>query len=258
MRSASALGAAAALIASAWPRAAAAYRPFDGTDAAVAELYDFEFEVGPVGYERDDRGPALILPALVANAGVLPDLELVAGGRDLIRFPPGLHAHAELSDAEFDVKYVLRDGVLQDKTGPSVAAELGFLVPALTNQKAGLGLRVIASEQGTPGTIHLNLEGGVDRFRRGMIEGGFIVEGPARWAARPVGEFTFEYHHGTEVIVGGLLGMLWPVRSDLVIDMAARLARDDGLAGEIRAGFTWTLPFARAPEKKKEDAPAAR
>jgi hypothetical protein len=232
---------------------ATAFRPFDGTDAAVAELYNFEFEVGPVGYLRDDRGPALVLPAIVVNAGVLPDLELVAEGRDVIRFPSGEKAHAELADGSFNLKYVLRDGVLQDKSGPSVAAEASFLIPSLEAQKAGVTLRVIASERAAPGTVHLNLQGGIDRFRHATLEGGVILEGPESWAARPVGEFAFEVHAKGDRIASGLLGMLWPVRSDLVIDMAARLGDDDGLFGELRAGFTWTLPFAKAPEKKPQE-----
>jgi hypothetical protein len=243
----------------AWSIDAAAYRPFDGTDAAVAELYDFEFEIGPVGYLRDDLGPALIAPAIVVNAGVLDDLELVGEGRNLIRFAPGKSAHDELSEAAFNVKYVVRGGVLQDRSGPSIAAELAFLIPGRSDQKAGIGLRTIVSERGAPGAIHLNLEGGLDRFKRGFVEGGVILEGPERWAARPVAELTIEYHAGEEVIAGALLGMLWPVRETFVIDAAARISHegDVGVAGEVRAGFTWTLPFAHRPEKKPEPQPKA-
>jgi hypothetical protein len=125
------------------------------------------------------------------------------------------------------------------------------LVPDLSRQKAGLGLRMIASERGAPGAIHVNLQGGLDRWRRGFGVGGVILEGPEHWAARPVAELTAEYHAGAELVVGGLLGMIWPVRETLVIDAAARLSHEGnlGVAGEVRAGFTWTLPFAHAPEK---------
>ncbi len=241
---------AALATAASWSIDAAAYRPFDGTDASVAELYNLEFEVGPVGYLRDERSPALVLPALVVNAGVMQDLELVGEARDVIRFPPGKKAHAEIAQAALNVKYVIRDGVLQDRSGPSVAAELSFLIPAITEQKAGIALRVITSERGAPGAVHLNAQGGLDRFKRGFGVGGVILEGPERWAARPVGEFTVEYHAGQEVTVNGLVGMIWPVRSYLAIDLAALIGHDVGLTGEVRGGFTWTLPFAHAPEKK--------
>jgi hypothetical protein len=232
---------AAAALASSVARRVAAYRPFDGTDAAVAELYNLEFEIGPVGYLRDRVGPALVAPALVANAGVLDDLELVAEARDVVYFPRGKKATAEIVDAAFDVKYVLRDGVLQDKKGPSIAAEASFLIPTLDRQKAGIALRLIVSEQAAPGTIHLNLQGGIDNDKKATLEGGFIVEAPDTWAARPVGELAFEVHAKGEKVVSGL-----------AVDLAARLGDDDGqLFGELRGGFTWTLPFAKTPEKRK-------
>jgi hypothetical protein len=39
-----------------------AYRPFDGTDAAVAETGEFEIELGPVEYLRDGAERALLAP----------------------------------------------------------------------------------------------------------------------------------------------------------------------------------------------------
>jgi hypothetical protein len=51
----------------AWP--AAAYRPFDGTDAAVAGLNEIEIELQPMGWQRIGSPSALIAPQVVFNYG---------------------------------------------------------------------------------------------------------------------------------------------------------------------------------------------
>ena len=53
--------------------AANAYRPFDGTDAAVAEQQNLEIELGPTEYMREGDAPVLR-----HTQGKLPPL---AGGR---------------------------------------------------------------------------------------------------------------------------------------------------------------------------------
>ena len=62
------------------PRAALAYRPFDGTDADVAERGEFELELGPLGYFRLGGTNFLIVPGAVLNYGILPRTELVLQG----------------------------------------------------------------------------------------------------------------------------------------------------------------------------------
>ena len=56
-------------------RDALAYRPFDGTDADVAEYGDFELELGPTQYYREDGRNFLVAPATVLNLGI------ASGGR---------------------------------------------------------------------------------------------------------------------------------------------------------------------------------
>ena len=48
---------------------ARAYRPFDGTDAAVAKKGEMEIELQPAGRLRDESGTSLIAPATVINYG---------------------------------------------------------------------------------------------------------------------------------------------------------------------------------------------
>ena len=44
-------------------REASAYRPFDSTDAAVADFRETEIEFGPVEFRHDESGNTLIAPA---------------------------------------------------------------------------------------------------------------------------------------------------------------------------------------------------
>ena len=59
-----AVGAVAALAAAltCWCGEAEAYRPFDGTDAAVAETGEIEIELGPVEYLRGEPSARCSLP----------------------------------------------------------------------------------------------------------------------------------------------------------------------------------------------------
>ena len=62
-------GLAAAAVLSCWNSAAWAYRPFDGTDAAVAETGEIEIELGPVEYLREAGDRSLLAPDLRINYG---------------------------------------------------------------------------------------------------------------------------------------------------------------------------------------------
>ena len=54
-----------------------AYRPFDGTDAGVADPGEFELEFGPIQHSREGSTRSWIAPAAVANWGVAHDREIV-------------------------------------------------------------------------------------------------------------------------------------------------------------------------------------
>ena len=65
-----------ALLLSAGPPAALAYRPFDSTDAAVADPGIIEVELGPVAYTHMRHGSVTELPVVTVNAGVADGWEL--------------------------------------------------------------------------------------------------------------------------------------------------------------------------------------
>ena len=65
----------------AWPLCAFAYRPFDSTDAAVADKGEFEVELSPLSYRHDDDGIAWIAPQARLNYGFAESWEIVLEGQ---------------------------------------------------------------------------------------------------------------------------------------------------------------------------------
>src|ERR1700730_4648832 len=100
-----------------------AYRPFDGTDAAVAEPGELEIELQPAGVLREPSQKTLIAPAAVLNFGLKNDWEAILQGQ--VETPLSPSGPSNLTEAGVFLKHVLRPGSLQDKSGPSVATEFG-------------------------------------------------------------------------------------------------------------------------------------
>src|SRR5450759_2228633 len=65
----------------AWSGPAWAYRPFDGTDAAVAAPGEVEIELHPAGRLREGGNTALVAPATVINYGLSEGWEAVFEGQ---------------------------------------------------------------------------------------------------------------------------------------------------------------------------------
>jgi hypothetical protein len=110
---------------------AAAYRPFDGTDASVADLGKIEIKLGPVEYLHAGDQHLLRAPDLTLNYGFAPGWEAVLEGQTLHGLSASASPISQTGD-QFSLKTVLHDGVLQDQPGPSIATEFGALLPALT------------------------------------------------------------------------------------------------------------------------------
>ena len=135
-----AVGAAAALAAAGvtlWCGEAVAYRPFDGTDAAVAETGEIEIELGPVEYFREAAQRMLLAPDLRINYGFIPDWEASLEGKLTHGLTAGIPGKS-LVESDASLKGVLREGSLQEKPGPSIATEFGILLP---------GRRILLREQ---------------------------------------------------------------------------------------------------------------
>jgi hypothetical protein len=123
---------------------ASAYRPFDGTDAAVADVGEVEIEFQPIGGIHTGTTTKPLTDSIL-NFGFAERWELVLQGTAQ-PLPEGI-GPLSVSDGAF-LKYVVRPGVLQDKSGPSIATEFGPLLPAAGGGSGvGFGLTGIVSQR---------------------------------------------------------------------------------------------------------------
>jgi hypothetical protein len=225
------------------PLPAWAYRPFDQTDAGVAALHTMELELGPVGYVHQPFGSSYA-PGFVFNYGVVDRVELVLDAHQSFLFGgPQVDARRRRLDTGLLAKGVLREGSLQGGSGPSVAAEIGALLPALP-VAGGVGgsLAFIASQRWPAVTVHFDVEGDITREDDLAFTGGAIVEGPDAWTIRPVCEVFAATESGYSTTVSGLIGGIWQINRAVALDTAARAARQEGVRTvELRAGLTWTF-----------------
>jgi hypothetical protein len=230
------------------PTAAHAYRPFDGTDGDVAELGEFELELGPVQLLHADKRNYLLTPATVLNLGIIPRVELVVDfvGNVPLRRDPG-EAGYQVRDTDVLLKFLLRKGVLQEDSGPSIALETGPLTPEIAGEKGfGAIADLIVSEQAGWFIAHLN---SIAELGRGDLA--------FTWTSTLIGEFRFneiawpvmELRWDREVrsgdsVYSALAGFIWSVTEGLDVDGAAMVASVDGQPSfQGRLGLTWATPF---------------
>jgi hypothetical protein len=242
------------LLGGSWPRDAHAYRPFDGTDAAVAEPGAFELELGPSYRAGRRMTPRMALPALVLNQGLAEHVELVvdATNEANLRRVPG-EPTMRVVDVDLQLKTVLREGSLHDRPGPSIATEMGPLLPRFGgDERWGGNLALIVSHRTSILTIHINGSAASTRDSRYQLTSATIVEGPTSLRVRPVIEVLVSRELGGRTLYTGLVGAIWAASDRLSFDMATRCGALDGLPlGEVRIGFTWNatvwnlLPSAR-------------
>jgi hypothetical protein len=229
----------------AWSGPAWAYRPFDGTDAAVAAPGEVEIELQPAGRLREGGNTTLVAPATVINYGLSEGWEAVFEGQGQTPLSPS--GPTSLTSAGAFLKHVLQPGNLQDKTGPSIATEFGVLLPDSTgNSGIGASLAGIASQRWDWGTIHLNAATALTREHHADVFLGGIIEGPSKWSIRPVAEFFYENEFGKAETISGLIGLIWRVRDNLSFDVGLRHALTNGHpVNEVRAGLTFGFPLGQ-------------
>lgn len=216
-----------------------AYRPFDSTDPAVAKLGDFEIEASPLSYRNGDMERTWIVPQLRLNYGFAKDWEVVLEGQG----EQTKGTRGRLVENALSLKTIIKEGSLQDKEGASVAVETGLLLPGI-NDENGLGASItgIVGEKFSWGAVHVNLAAELTRDQRSEIFFGTILEGPDRWAVRPVAEFVFVREAGGHEETALLGGAIWEVKDGLAFDVAVRHAENDGRPEtEIRAGVTFAF-----------------
>ncbi|TAI67729.1 hypothetical protein [Bradyrhizobium sp. Leo170] len=227
----------------AWPEMAFAYRPFDGTDAAVAAPGELEVELQPAGVRRDGAIPTLVAPWTVLNFGLSEGWEAVFEGQGETPLSPS--GPTNLIAAGAFLKHVVVPGSLQDKSGSSIATEFGVLLPDSTGGSGvGASWATIVSQRWDWGTIHLNAETLLTRDHHADVFLGTIIEGPSKWTVRPVSEFFYEKEFGQEETFSGLVGLIWQVSDKLSFDVAYRHAlTNHHPVNEVRAGLTFGVPL---------------
>jgi len=238
---------AAALIC--WSGAARAYRPFDGTDAAVAETGEMEIELGPVEYLREGADRTLFAPDTRINYGFIPGWEAALEGKIAHGLTAGVRG-TSLVESDALLKGVLREGSLQEKPGPSIATEFGVLLPGINDERGtGAVLNGIASQRWDWGTVHLNAQIALTREQHGDYFLDIIIEGPRDWAVRPVSEIFYERDVGLFRTRSALIGAIWQVQDNIAVDFGLRGARvNEHTAGEIRAGVTFAFGVTKGPD----------
>jgi len=228
-----------------WSTDAHAYRPFDGTDADVAELHEWELEMQTVGYYRAG-GSRYFEPGGILNYGLMPRVELVLQGFAFVAFDAASGPN-KLTDTGLFAKVVWRQGCLQEKGGPSFATETGPLLPTINDTK-GFGAywgSILSTCIGDALIAHWNTEAQLlpQTFTLDLF-GGVILELPSsKYVVRPVVELFVEHDFGGVQTYSGLVGAIWQVNEKLGIDVAVRGALISGQpVEELRSGFSLAVP----------------
>lgn len=220
-----------------WTAPASAYRPFDGTDAAVTDLGE-----AAAGELRSGSRNVLTGPYAVFDYGFAERWELILESRG-----PALPAGTgptPVSD-EVMLKYVVRPGVLQGKPGLSIATEFGPLLPNIGEPGMGFEWEGIVSQRWEWGTVHLNVWSELTREQHGELHFDAIVEGPHSWTLRPVLEVYSDTVFNQSQTFSALVGAIWQVRDNLAFDMGPRYAQVNGRpVNELRAGVTFGFPLS--------------
>jgi hypothetical protein len=165
---------------------------------------------------------------------------------DFVPLYPERGGATQVTDTDVFAKFLLRRGVLQEESGPSVALEAGPLVPEVNGQKGfGASANLIVSEQWSWLTLHLNNEG--ELSRQDLVFAwatNLIGEFDVGSALRPVAElgFVIEPSSGAKEYTA-LGGFIWNITEGFDLDAAARVGKlDEVNAFEARLGMTWALP----------------
>ena len=201
------------------PASAWAYRPFVSTDAAVADPKEIEIELGYFNLERTGRQNSIATPSMVLNYGVAKNLELVG------EFRLEVSPQVEISDPGLSLKGVVKEGVLQDRPGLSIAVEAGLLLSSTLPREHGVGFEVtgIVSGKVAPVTVHVNGGGGLDRDGHVFGIWGVIGELPLHSKLRLVGEVNGETTQGERPNNSALLGLIWqPTSKNVFLDAGVR------------------------------------
>ena len=220
---------------------AMAYRPFISTDAAVANAKEIELEFGYFTLKRADKDNSFIVPQVVVNYGVMQDWEVV-GEFDVEKSPDAVR----LVNPGLFLKGVLKEGILQQQEGMSVAVEAGPLLPSTAPKQNGCGFEGIGILSGELQRFmyHINLGGGVDRHETNpFVFWGVIGELSLLPSLRLVGEVSGESIRKEIPDNSVLLGLILQLSSSSIfLDGGIRKGISNGAPDWLfTTGLTWSF-----------------
>jgi hypothetical protein len=223
-----------------WSTAGWAYRPYDSTDADVAEDDELEIELGWRDLKLEpDEEQAL---GAVFNFGIGHEREIVLEGEWQRYESQATGTQSAIADVGLFLKQVHRAGSLQGESGVSVASECGVLIPTKAEDSGPGGeCTLIASHNSSMLSWHANAGIAYETDHRWASTLGLIVEGPESWRIRPGLELLREEVAGESAEVSVLVGAVWNASDGLAFDLAYRRAIEPSSEpSEWRIGMTWS------------------
>lgn len=224
-----------------WSSVAFGLRPFDGSDADVAEPSELHIELGPVQPLKQGSERALIAPQLALSYGFVRNWEMVWEG-EILHPRSEEQQKTNLVDHGVFVKHLIREGSLQDRPGPSVATEIGLLLPGVNADRGtGASISGIVSYRWPSVEVHFSLLAAITREHDRALFTDVIIEGPREWRLRPVAELISEHEIDVSHARSVLIGAIWRSSDVLHFDAGVRESKtEDQRARELRAGVTYS------------------
>ena len=220
-----------------------AYRPFVSTDASVVHKNKWEMELGVFKLTHQNKENEIVVPSARINYGIIDNWELV-GESDMQIYKEGKDRDFEIRDPAVSLKGVLRDGILQNKDGPSLAIELGALLPSTVKgeRNTGFGGVGILSYKFFNLVYHINSGIELDRSEVGPNAiWGVILEYPFEGSFRIVGEVNGIVKNEDLPETSGLIGFILRIK-EIDFDFGARKSFSDAAADwELTSGMTFSF-----------------
>jgi hypothetical protein len=220
-----------------------AYRPFDGTDAAVEDVGALTLEAGALQFHWSGDESAYA-PRLGVNFGLAERLEAVVDVQQWVALESTAgESRVRSLDSGALLKWLLREGALQEQARVSVAIEAGLQPPEMHGDEGfGASLTAAVGYRWNAVKLHVNQRAGRSRGGNLVLANSLMLDGPEAWAVRPLAELFAEQELDDGASYGLLLGAIATASDSLAFDLGMRVARDrEETAFELRLGLSWSV-----------------
>ena len=234
----------------AWWHPAWAYRPFDFTDADVAEARTLEIAVAPAEYLEHGEVRSMHLPNLSLTFGLGGGYEFgVEGINSVFLKTDDTQPQSSFFEWAAAIKRLLRRGNLQDVAGPSIATEGEVVVPTRGQVRPGTALAVVMSDESKTGVAHLGVEVARTPELENELSVVLILETLDYHGVRPVAELATTGVRHALPENSALIGVIYEAYEGLAFDVGVKFGKaGDDRSTELRTGASWQLgPRTTAP-----------